>query len=226
MIQKAPTAGPVPAPSAGVRCRKRRIGPTQGAVLVLNRSFHAVHVISVKRALCLLVKELAEVIHVEEGRYACYDFCSWREVSELKSVLGDYDDTDDWIRSVQFDLQAPRIVRLLKYDRLPKNSVKFNRRNIFLRDEHCCQYCGERFPAHRLSLDHVLPRSRGGPTTWDNIVCACLECNVRKGGRTPGEARMQLIRLPAKPRRNPVLVRQLDDLRYTCWRSFIQHAAD
>ncbi|MCA9056296.1 MAG: HNH endonuclease, partial [Planctomycetaceae bacterium] len=70
-------------------------------------------------------------------------------------------------------------------------------------------------------LDHVLPRSRGGPTTWENIVCACLDCNVRKGGRTPNEARMRLMRVPAKPRRNPLLVRQLDDHRYSSWQNFL-----
>ncbi len=206
--------------------RPQPAGTTQGAVLALNRNFQAVHVISVRRALCLLYKELAEVIYVEGGRYAGYDFEGWRELSDLKSILGGSDDTDDWIRAVRFDLLTPRIVRLLKYDRLPRNTVKFNRRNIFLRDEHRCQYCGERFPTHRLSLDHVLPRSRGGPTNWENIVCACLECNVRKGGRTPHEARMRLMRLPAKPRRNPLIVRQLDDRRYSCWQSFVYPGAD
>ncbi|MFV0445767.1 MAG: HNH endonuclease [Planctomycetaceae bacterium] len=221
MIQQAPHTGPISALSAGNGGHTPRAGSTQGAVLALNRNFQAVHVVSVRRALCLLYKELAEVIHVEEGHYLTFDFDGWREHSELKSLLGAQDDTDDWIRAVRFDLQVPRIIRLLKYDRLPKNSVKFNRRNIFLRDEHRCQYCGDRFPTHRLSLDHVLPRSRGGPTTWENIVCACLECNVRKGGRTPHEARMHLIRQPSKPRRNPLLVRQLDDRRYHSWQNFI-----
>ncbi|MCA9055657.1 MAG: HNH endonuclease, partial [Planctomycetaceae bacterium] len=150
MIQKAPPTGPISALSAGSGGCHPRPGATQGAVLALNRNFQAVHVISVRRALCLLYKELAEVIHVDDGHYVGHDFASWREFSELKSMLSLSDDTDDWIRAVRFDLQVPRIVRLLKYDRLPKNSVKFNRRNIFLRDEHRCQYCGERFPTHRL----------------------------------------------------------------------------
>jgi 5-methylcytosine-specific restriction endonuclease McrA len=221
MIREVSPSGPIGARSHGPVVRTPRASATQGAVLALNRSFQPVHVISVKRALCLLYKELVEVIHVEAGRFSGYDFASWQEFSELKSLMEGCDDPDDWIRAVRFNLYVPRIVRLLKYDRLPRNAVKFNRRNIFLRDEHRCQYCGERFPAHRLSLDHVLPRSRGGPTNWENIVCACLECNVRKGGRTPHEARMRLIRQPAKPRRNPVILRQLDDHRYASWGTFL-----
>lgn len=221
MIQMAPAVGAISAESTGGRFHGRRPGAMQGAVLALNRNYQPVQVISVRRAFCLLYKELAEVIHIDDGYYASYDFESWREAGEIKSMLGERDDTDDWIRTVRFEVRVPRIVRLLRYERLPKNSVKFNRRNIFLRDEHRCQYCGERFPTHRLSLDHVLPRSRGGPTTWENIVCACLECNVRKGGRTPGEARMKLMRIPSKPHRNPLLVRQLDDHRYRSWHNFL-----
>ena len=226
MIQKAPHTGPISALSAGSGGCTHRPGATQGAVLALNRNFQAVHVISVRRAFCLLYKELAEVIHEANGQYMGHDFESWQEFSELKSMLGEREETDDWIRAVRFDLQVPRIVRLLRYDRLPRNAVKFNRRNIFLRDEHRCQYCGERYPTQKLSLDHVLPRSRGGPTTWENIVCACLDCNVRKGGRTPNEARMRLIRKPAKPRRSPVLVRQLDDRRYVSWQKFLPTGAE
>ncbi len=82
----------------------------------------------------------------------------------------------------------PRVIRLLAYDRLPKQTVRFNRRNLFARDNNRCQYCGKRFPTSELSLDHVVPRSRGGDTTWENIVCSCVACNVRKGGRTPTSA--------------------------------------
>ncbi len=220
MIQTAHAGSAVSATSTGARARRRRSGAMQGAVLALNRNFQPIHVVSVKRAFCLLFKEVAEVVNVEQGRFMTYDFAGWHEFSELKSMLGEDDETDDWIRAVSFEIQVPRIIRLLTYDRLPKSSVKFNRRNIFLRDEHRCQYCGERFPAHRLSLDHVLPRSRGGPTNWDNIVAACVDCNVRKGGRTPGEARMRLMRSPTKPRRNALIIRQLDDARYVSWRTF------
>lgn len=196
-------------------------GAMQASVLALNRNFAAVHVLSVRRAFCLIFKELAEVIHVEDGRFVAYDFETWREMSELRAGMGERDEHDDFIRAVNFEIQVPRIVRLLRYDRLPRNAVKFNRRNVFLRDEHRCQYCGRRYTSTRLSLDHILPRSRGGPDTWENVVCACLTCNVRKGGRTPSEAGMKLIRPPVKPPRSPLICRHLSQRKYAAWRTFL-----
>ena len=117
---------------------------------------------------------------------------------------------DDWIRAVNFEIQVPRVIRLLGYDRLPKQHLHLNRRNVLARDEHLCQYCGRHFPLQQLSLDHVLPRSRGGGTTWENVVCACLSCNVKKGGRTPHEAKMKLVRRPARPQRNPLLMLKVE----------------
>lgn len=198
----------------------------QTSVLALNRNFMAVHVISVKRAFCLLFKNLAEVIHVEGGHYCAYDFDAWKELGELKIAMGDRDHFDDWIRAVNFEIQAPRVVRLLTYDRVPRNTVKFNRRNIFLRDGHRCQYCGKRYSSPRLSLDHVLPKSRGGADTWENIVCACLKCNVDKGGRTPSEAGMRLLQKPIKPKRSPLLNRQLSLSKYECWKHFIPQSTE
>ncbi|WP_437204327.1 HNH endonuclease [Planctomicrobium sp. SH664] len=198
----------------------------QANVLALNRNFLAVHVISVKRAFCLLCKGLAEVIHVEGGVYCAHSFESWKELSELKIALGEKPDHEDWIRSVNFDIQVPRVIRLLTYERVPRNTVKFNRRNIFLRDGHRCQYCGKRYSTPRLSLDHVMPKSRGGGDTWENIVCACLKCNVDKGGRTPAEAGMKLLQKPIKPKRSPLLSRQLTLSKYESWRNFINHSTD
>lgn len=198
----------------------------QAAVLALNRNFAAIQVISVKRAFCLIFKDLAEVIHVEDGQYRNYDFEGWRELSELKSQLGEKRPHEDWIRAVNFEIQVPRVIRLTTYDRIPKNTVKFNRRNVFLRDGHRCQYCGNRYSSPRLSLDHVIPKSRGGPDTWENIVCACLKCNVDKGGRTPQEAGMRLLQQPIKPKRSPLLVRQLAQAKYESWRHFIPQIAE
>jgi len=101
---------------------------------------------------------------------------------------------------------------------------RFNRKNLFARDDHKCQYCGRSEPAHKLSLDHVIPRSHGGPTTWENIVCCCLRCNSRKGGRTPKEARMKLLSRPTKPRVNPLLIQSMEDPRYECWKTFLPAA--
>lgn len=200
-------------------------GPTspaiQSSVLALNRQYVAVHILSVRRAFCLLYKGAAEVISVEEDLYQNYTFDDWLEASLLQSELNLTDDEAEWIRSVNFEIRVPRVIRLLRYERLPRNSIKFNRRNIFLRDENCCQYCGRRYGSHRLSLDHVLPKSRGGPTNWENIVCCCLDCNVRKGGRTPHEAGMALIQIPRRPARNPLLFQHMNSRKYRIWRTFL-----
>src|SRR5262245_42139969 len=169
------------------------------SVLVLNKLFMAIHIISVRRAFCLLCKDLAEVVSQEDGQFTTYDFTTWREVSEYRAKHFRQED-DDWVRTSTSEIQVPRVIRLLGYDRLPKQTGKFNRRNIFARDHSQCQYCGKKYPTSELSLDHVTPRSQGGQTTWENIVCSCVACNVKKGGRTPREAGMTLIRHPVKPK--------------------------
>ena len=192
------------------------------SVLVLNKCYLAVHIIPVRRAFCLLFKELAEVVTLDDGRYLSHDFRSWREVSEARSRFKDPD--DDYIRTIHFEIQVPRVIRLLTYDRLPRTKIKFNRRNIFARDGNRCQYCGKRFPTGELSLDHVMPRSRGGGTDWENIVCACVKCNVRKGGRTPLEAGMKLTKPPIKPRTSPTLGLKLANRKYQSWKTFLDDA--
>ncbi|MCG8405038.1 MAG: HNH endonuclease [Phycisphaerales bacterium] len=191
-------------------------------VLVLNRSYSALRVVNVKRAFSLLFRDLAEVVHVDDGQYLSYDFSEWCEMSELAKEFEP--NAHDWIRTVRFDIAVPRIIRLAVYDRLPKQAVKFNRRNLYARDGNRCQYCGKKFPTSELSLDHVLPRSQGGQSTWENIVCACLKCNIRKGGHTPEQANMKLFRPPKKPRRNPVLTIKLSDGRYASWKAFLDNA--
>jgi len=183
-------------------------------VLALNRLYLAIHVISAKRAFCLLCKGLAEVIDTQDGAFVNYDFSSWQEVSEYRK-LNTRGPNDDWVRTVTTEIQVPRIIRLLSYERMPKQTVKFNRRNIFARDHNQCQYCGKRFSTSDLSLDHVVPRSQGGGATWENIVCACLSCNIKKGGRTPKQANIKLIRKPEKPRRSPLLSQKLTQERST-----------
>ncbi len=199
-----------------------RTDPLAASVLVLNRLYMAVQVVGVRRAFGLLCRDVAEVIHLEEGRFANYDFQSWQEISELRAEEKQPD--EDWIRAVSFEIQVPRVIRLLSYDRLPKRSLRLNRHTLLARDEHRCQYCGRRMPVSQLSMDHVIPRSRGGQTTWENIVCACLSCNVRKGGRTPKEAHMTLIRKPVRPHRSPLLLLKLNNPKYESWKTWLDSA--
>ena len=199
--------------------------PLDASVLVLNKLFMAVHVISVRRAFILLCKELAEVVSMEDGQYATYDFQSWREVSEYRLNNFQFrEEDDDWVRTATTQIQVPRVIRLLDYEKIPRHTVKFNRRNIFARDNNQCQYCGKRFATSELSLDHVVPRSQGGQSTWENIVCACIDCNVRKGGRTPKQAHLSLIRKPEKPKRSPLLNLKLTSKKYRSWKTFLDTA--
>lgn len=191
-------------------------------VLVLNKHYMAIRIVGVRRAFSLLFRQIAEVVSFEQGAYSAYDFQSWCDVSQFKR---DFEpDGQDWVSTVNFYIAAPRIVRLLFYDHLPRNDVKFNRRNIFARDKNCCQYCGKRVRTSELSLDHVIPRSMGGKSVWSNIVCACTRCNARKGGRTPKEAGLSLITKPIKPKHNPLVNIHLGHQRYRSWKQFLDHA--
>ena len=191
-------------------------------VLVLNKYYAAIRVVSARRALTLLFKEVAEIVSVENSSYQGYDFDSWRALSELRSRYER--EHHEWIRCVKFDIAVPRIIRLLFYERLPRQEVKFNRRNIFARDRNRCQYCGKKFPTSELSLDHIVPRSRGGGATWTNIVCCCVKCNVKKGGRGPDEAGIKLISVPVKPKRSPVVTLRLSSEKYSSWKQFLDNA--
>ena len=197
-------------------------GSLSMSVLVLNRSFVAVHVTNVRRALTLLFRDLAEVVHPEQGSFSAYTIDSWRELSALEAL--ERSPEQDWIRAVGYELQAPRVICLPRCDAVPRHGMRFNRRNVFARDANRCQYCGRRFPLGELSLDHVIPKSRSGPTNWENIVCACVSCNVRKGGRTPREAGMQLIRQPTKPKRSPLIALKLHNPKYAAWKTFVDRA--
>jgi len=194
----------------------------EASVLVLNRLFMAVRVVRARDAFVLLWKEIAEVVSVEDETYATYDFSSWAEVSEYRRKF--QPDSHEWIRTVRFDLAVPRVIRLLTYDRVPQTRVRLNRRNLFARDGNRCQYCGRKFKTSDLSIDHIVPRSRGGRTEWNNVVCACLACNVKKGGRTPREAGMHLVRQARQPRFSPVITIRAGSAKYRSWKQFLDAA--
>jgi 5-methylcytosine-specific restriction endonuclease McrA len=142
-------------------------------VLVLNASYEPLNTISVPRAVALLLDDKAELVEAAEA------------------VL----------RSQHIVLPLPLVIRLRMYVRIPHRfPLSASRRNVMLRDRFTCQYCGRALPAAELTLDHVVPRCRGGTTAWENVVAACKRCNHRKGDRTPDEARMALRRVPYRPR--------------------------
>jgi 5-methylcytosine-specific restriction endonuclease McrA len=192
------------------------------SVLVLNRLFMAVRVIPARHAFVMLWKRAAEVVSVEDESFATYDFASWTQVSQMQREFEPAN--HEWVHTVRFELAVPRVIRLLSYDRLPRTRVRLNRRNLFARDSNKCQYCGRKFRMAELSIDHVLPRSRGGRTSWTNVVCACMKCNVRKGGRTPEEAGMHLIQKPVQPRVSPVITLHAGKDKYRSWKQFLDAA--
>ncbi|MFQ5863505.1 MAG: HNH endonuclease [Candidatus Brocadiales bacterium] len=202
-----------------------RMHALESSVLVLNKFFVAMNIVSARRAITLLYKNSAEVVSIDDGKFSSYNMGTWQDISLLRSQLGlPEEDEVSWIKTVSIDIQVPRIIRLLFYDSTPKWGVKFNRRNIFARDGNHCQYCGEKFPTSELSLDHVVPRARGGETTWTNIVCACTDCNKRKGGKTPKEAGLKLIRKPFVPKHSPIITLKLSSDTYSSWKQFLDHA--
>ncbi len=180
------------------------------AVLVLNRSFLPIHVTNVKRAFKMVCMGVARIV---DEQYRTFDFESWKDLSVAVH--------EDNVGLVDRAIRVPRVVILTGYDRVPKRRVRFNRYNIYARDNNICQYCGKKFPKKQLNLDHVIPRSRGGKSTWENVVCSCLKCNRKKGGRTPKEAKMKLVRRPKKPTWTPYSDINLSGLLYDEWKPFI-----
>jgi len=191
-------------------------------VLVLNKLWMAIRVIDARRAFSLLVRDLAEVIRVDDGSFAGHSFGSWTDIAQARDQFDP--EHYDWVRTVRMHIPVPKVIRLYGYDRLPAQDVKLNRRNIFARDRNHCQYCGHHFPTSELSLDHVKPRSQGGGSSWDNLVCSCVSCNSKKGGRTPDQAHMKLIRPPIKPKRNPVINLRMGSDKYASWKAFLDNA--
>ena len=193
-------------------------------VLVLNKMWTAIRVIDARKAFSMLFRDMAEVIRVDDGSYAAFAFEDWAELSAARAEYETDDSSCEWIRTVRMQLAVPKVIRLLRYDRVPRQDVKLNRRNIFARDHNRCQYCGKSFNTQELSLDHVTPRSQGGGTSWENLVCCCVGCNSKKGGRTPAQAHMPLVRKPVKPKRNPSITLRIGHDKYASWRAFLDNA--
>jgi len=172
--------------------------PLDRRVLVLNRLWQPVNICGCRRAVGLLFLGHAEVVDVDDGgRFSTHAIDSWIERS--RGWRG-----TEVIHSVAVSLRSPAIIVLASYDRLPKQEIRFSRRNVFERDGYRCQYCGERFEPRDLNLDHVVPRDKGGGTSWENVVCSCVACNTRKANKLPAEANMFPLNEPAEPNWRPL----------------------
>jgi 5-methylcytosine-specific restriction endonuclease McrA len=163
--------------------------------LVLNRNWHPIHVTTVVRALVMLWNESARVVDHED-----YRLYTWDEWAGLPPRDG-----APCIRTGRARLRVPEVVALIHYDRVPLSTVSFSRRNVAKRDHHTCQYCGSQPGVDELTIDHILPRSQGGVSSWTNCVAACVLCNARKADRTPEQAGMRLRKLPVRPDWKPFI---------------------
>ncbi|MBP6832831.1 MAG: HNH endonuclease [Deltaproteobacteria bacterium] len=179
-------------------------------VLVVNRNLQAVHITTARRAFVLMFTDVARAL---DPAWVAHDFESWATISPS----GD----GPTVGTSRGPILIPRVLQLVAYDRMPRTTIRLTRRNIFLRDGYTCQYCARRGTPRDLNLDHVMPRSRGGPMTWENVVCSCRVCNLKKGGRTPPEANMRLLRRPVRPRWSPVLALAFSPGRPAEWEPFL-----
>lgn len=187
-------------------------------VLVLNRLWQAVNICSVRRALTLLFQGHAQVVlGDDDGVFQTFGFREWQDCSRQGPA-------HELIQSVSFKIRVPRVIMLLVFDRLPKKEVKFTRHNIFERDRDTCQYCDHVFARKDLNLDHIIPRDRGGPTTWENIVCSCIPCNTRKSNRTPAEVGLRLVRKPKRPKWRPFVQVSFALDYHDSWKHFLDLA--
>jgi hypothetical protein len=167
-----------------------------------------VNITSVRRALSLLYQDIARAV---DEQYRTFDFASWADLAAHEESIGLIDRA----------IRVPRVILLLGYDRVPRRHVRFSRFNIYARDHNRCQYCGRRFARAELNLDHVIPRSKGGTSAWENVVCSCHRCNRLKGGRTPAEAGVRLIRHPFRPQWTPFMVEAFSPRRHKEWLPFL-----
>lgn len=178
--------------------------------LVLNRSWVAISTTTVRHAITLAYRRSARII--ETDTFRAHDFESWADLAVRRG--------EPCIRTVKLTLRIPEVIQLIAYDSVPQRDVAFSRKNLYQRDHYRCQYCGRRRATSDLSIEHIVPRSRGGRSTWHNCVLACLQCNVRKGNRTLAESGMTLIRQPFKPRWSPCLQIRIAN-RKASWEHFV-----
>ncbi|GAH05923.1 unnamed protein product [marine sediment metagenome] len=165
--------------------------------LVLNRVWYPIHITGWERAISLLYLGHAVAVDPEDGR--TYNFEDWASLSKMKLEIERLPEKK-FVRSMRITVMIPEVITLLLFDKLPPTEVKMSRKTIFERDNFTCAYCGKKFPPKKLTWDHIVPLARGGKREWLNIVTACQNCNIRKGGCTPEEAKMKILYKPTVPK--------------------------
>ena len=160
-------------------------------VLVMNKSWMPITTVTVRRAMTMSYQDTAQFIHPET--YEAFDFDSWMDAADFAKEKTKY------LQGAGWAIAVPEIMILKDYKGINAELVKFSRRNIFYRDSNICQYCAKKFRTHDLTIDHVLPKSRGGISEWKNVALACYRCNSLKDNRTPKEAEMPLLKHPKRP---------------------------
>ena len=180
--------------------------------LVLNKAWQPVRVATAARCLIMLWNGTAKAVDPHD-----FQTYSWDDWSKIRPAVGDCA-----VQTVNASILIPEVVVLLRYSKVPKQTVTFSRRNLFRRDEFQCQYCGCKPLSADLTIDHVLPRAQGGTSTWENCVLACVECNGNKADRTPAQAGMRLRSEPTRPNWRPLYAS--DGVRIDSWQKFINEA--
>ena len=178
--------------------------------LVLNKSWVPFTIETAKEA---IIKLMSREAHVIDTNYIKYGWEEWVEKSMNE-------DTGPFIRSPRIRVKVPDVILLATYNKIPRINVKLTRRNLFIRDKCHCQYSGERLSLSEATIDHVIPRSKGGKNTWENLVICSLDVNVKKGNRTPQEAGLRLIKVPKKPVWNLMFAKYVKKIPRS-WEKFI-----
>ncbi len=186
-------------------------------VLVLNKHFIACNVTTWRRAIQLVYLDRANVVDEE---YRVYNFKDWCELSQMME-----DCPAGFIHTFKLKIAIPEVIMLKFYDKIQFEEPKLTRKNIYEHYGYRCCYCGKKFSSEELNIDHIIPRSRGGKTEWNNIVTSCIKCNLKKGNLTPDEAGMKLLIKPHKPQSKIKLSFVLNSnikIR-SSWQKFIDH---
>jgi 5-methylcytosine-specific restriction endonuclease McrA len=184
----------------------------QRPTLVLNRNWQPVNIASVARALTLVWNESARFVDPQT-----YEMFEWEDWAQLEVLHG-----KPFIQAVSQRFRVPEVITLTNFSRLPNSHVTFSRRNIFKRDHFTCQYCGHQPAQDELTIDHVVPRSQGGQSTWENCVLACLDCNQLKADRSPEQAKLRMRKVPQRPNWSPMYSRH--KMRIESWSKFVSDA--